>query len=1082
MMWRAGPLALLTMLLTSCGGGSGASSVSPGPVSTSPTIKVTLDPSMPTASVAEVTSPYGSSTPSSSGSAVVPLPSSVTNPVVVVATNSKGALLAAGFTSGSTLTLNATTTATVLARLGIGGLPSNVTISQVDSAIQGATDFQALANAVQANLSAGTPPGASSSVMDVLPKVISEAVNALIGPASTSKMARKLQTVSTPLPYDLLTNSLGNVTVSGSAQNQLALTNGLQVYFSATTENITGTTIGTAELNPTDVLSAMFGSGSQTNITSSGDQFKLTLAEDTNAEELNVTQITVNTINTVMQTFGVSLGGPLGCVTTVSTQIMPPTEAVKIVQSGNFNTYFSYLQQPTTFFTIANGIASSCGVGISVDAGASIVASFIPIFGQIYAAYNLVQFAASVASLGSEVYQAGLFLGMTPITDGVCMNGSSVVDCVSSITITPAAPVVVPGGTVQLTAVAHDSTGGNIVYPDTLSWNTSYPGLSVSSVGLVTASSSVSAGSATVTVTDPLTGIAASTAVTVNGGFTVGGLLSGLNSGTQVTLENNGADQLTLKANGPFAFSAAVAEGGKYDVTVSGQPTGETCTVSNGSGTASSDVTSVQVTCSASTSTSYTIGGTLSGLASGASVILEDNGGDALTLSTNGTFTFSTPVLSGNTYAVTVSTQPSGQTCSVSSGNGTATSNVTNVQVTCASSSDQFGAEEVIYNFKGGSDGCYPTGGLLFDSSGDLFGTTTCGGEFGAGTVFELKPNGTGGYAESILYSFTGYSDGSSPGGGLIMDSSGNLYGTTEGSFGGQGTVFELSPYPGGAGPDILSTLYAFTGGSDGGMPVGGLVMDSAGNLYGTTSSGGNNGAGTVFKLVPNGSGGFTESTIYSLPSGPAGAVSGGGVIIDHAGDVYGTSLAGTVFKLTPNGAGGYAESALYAFVDGGVPETGVIMDGKGNLFGTAAGDGAYGGGTAFELTPNGTGGYAESVLYSFIPTGADPLGLTINSAGDLYGTDSAGGIGSCSGSTGCGCDGSDGCGIVFSLTPNGIGGYSESVIYTFTGGADGAVPDAHLIMDSASNLYGTTTYGGSGKCTFLNISGCGTVFEIPAK
>ncbi len=1069
MMWRVGPLALLTMLLTSCGGGSGASSVNPGPVSTSPTIKVTLDPSMPTASVAEVTSPYGSSTPSSSGSAVVPLPSSVTNPVVVVATNSKGALLAAGFTSGSTLTLNATTTATVLARLGIGGLPSNVTISQVDSAIQGATDFQALANAVQANLSAGTPPGASSSVMDVLPKVISEAVNALTGPASTSKMARKLQTVSTPLPYDLLTNSLGNVTVSGSAQNQLALTNGLQVYFSATTENITGTTIGTAELNPTDVLSAILGSGSQTNITSSGDQFKLTLAEDTNAEELNVTQITVNTINTVMQTFGVSLGGPLGCVTTVSTQIMPPTEAVKIVQSGNFNTYFSYLQQPTTFFTIANGIASSCGVGISVDAGASIVASFIPIFGQIYAAYNLVQFAASVASLGSEVYQAGLFLGMTPITDGVCMNGSSVVDCVSSITITPAAPVVVPGGTVQLTAVAHDSTGGNIVYPDTLSWSTSYPGLSVSSVGLVTASSSVSAGSATVTVTDPLTGIAASTAVTVNGGFTVGGLLSGLNSGAQVTLENNGADPLTLKANGPFTFSAAVPEGGKYDVTVSGQPTGETCTVSNGSGTASRDVTSVQVTCAASTSTSYTIGGTLSGLASGVSVILEDNGGDALTLSTNGTFTFSTPVLSGNTYSVTVSTQPSGETCNVSNGNGTATSNVTDVQATCGST-NTLSLERVLYSFTGGSDGGTPAGNLAIDSAGNLYVTTTSGGTFGYGAVVRLSPNSSGGYSESVLYSFGGTAgDGATPGGGVIMSSAGDLYGTTEFGGNGCGTVFKLTPT--GSGVYTESVLFSFNCGSNGDVAQGKLLIDSAGNLYGVTDSGGTGctstaGCGVVFRLSPNGNG-YSESTLYSFAGSTDGASPTAGLISDASGNLYGTTTSGgaddggTVYELVASDTAGYTEHILAN--PGGFPDGGLVMNSAGTLYGTEFFGGPTGAGTVFQLAPNGNGSYTGSALYDFNGNDGDgPIGnLTMDTSGNLYGVTLSGGTG---------CTSSGGCGVVFELARNGSGGYTESTLYEFHGN-DGDNPNGGMVLDSAGDLFGTTLAGGSNNA--------GTVFEI---
>jgi hypothetical protein len=168
--------------------------------------------------------------------------------------------------------------------------------------------------------------------------------------------------------------------------------------------------------------------------------------------------------------------------------------------------------------------------------------------------------------------------------------------------------------------------------------------------------------------------------------FTIGGTVSGLNTGTSVTLLDNGADALTVTANGTFTFKTALASGAAYSVTVGTPPTGETCTVTNGSGTVgSANVTNVAVACK--TASTFSIGGSVSGLNSGTSVTLLDNGGDADTVSANGTFTFKTKIASGATYSVTVGTQPTGENCTVTNGSGTVGSaNVTNVGVACSAS------------------------------------------------------------------------------------------------------------------------------------------------------------------------------------------------------------------------------------------------------------------------------------------------------------------------------------------------------------------------------------------------------------
>ena len=253
-------------------------------------------------------------------------------------------------------------------------------------------------------------------------------------------------------------------------------------------------------------------------------------------------------------------------------------------------------------------------------------------------------------------------------------------------------------------------------------------------------------------------------------------------------------------------------------------------------------------------------------------------------------------------------------------------------------------------------------------------------------------------------------------------------------------------------------------------LPRNGLIADSAGNLYGTTSGGGASYKGVVFKLAPDG----TETVLHSFPGFPSDGNSPyAGLIADSAGNLYGTTLsrdsvshAGVVFKLAPNGTAGWTETVLHSFTgfptDGALPYAGLIADSAGNLYGATTGGGASGQGVVFKLAPDGT----ETVLHAFTggSDGAYPgVGpLIADSAGNLYGTTTGGGGG----------PGASGQGVVFKLAPNGTGGWTESVLYSFTGGSDGGQPFyGSLIADGAGNLYGTTVGGGA--------SGAGVVFKL---
>jgi uncharacterized repeat protein (TIGR03803 family) len=372
---------------------------------------------------------------------------------------------------------------------------------------------------------------------------------------------------------------------------------------------------------------------------------------------------------------------------------------------------------------------------------------------------------------------------------------------------------------------------------------------------------------------------------------------------------------------------------------------------------------------------------------------------------------------------------------------------------------------KVITAFGGGADGAQPALSLI-DRTGTLYGTTGdgggsgCGGS-GCGTVFKLSPKGT----KTVLYTFNEGAGGYFPG-DLIMDKQGNFYGTTY--YGGSskacngngcGTVFKLAP------DGTETVLHAFKGGRDGALPLSSLIL-VGGNLYGTTSEGGAKSCGPyncgiLFKVDTSGH----ESVLHRFTGGNDGAYPGAGLTADSAGNLYGITVlggssncqgsgCGTVFKLAPDGT----ETILHVFLggtDGSGPTSSLLLDGKGNLYGTTAVGGSkncesFGCGTVFEVGADGT----EKVLYAFTGSsdGNWPWGnLIMDKTGNLFGITDVGGGGS---------------GVVFELTPKG----AQSVLHTFTDGNDGSEPNG-IIADKTGELYGTTVYGGSG--------GEGVVFKL---
>ncbi len=358
--------------------------------------------------------------------------------------------------------------------------------------------------------------------------------------------------------------------------------------------------------------------------------------------------------------------------------------------------------------------------------------------------------------------------------------------------------------------------------------------------------------------------------------------------------------------------------------------------------------------------------------------------------------------------------------------------------------------ETVLVNFDG-TNGQAPFGSLIADSARNLYGTTTAGGTFDQGTVFKLSPPPAGGKAwkETVLFSFSG-ADGAQPSAGLLADAAGNLYGTTAGGgsdFGigtayanGSGTVFKLAPPAEGKTAWTETVLFSFDLTNAIGQhpygqnPFGGLIADSAGNLYGTTSIAGTRGngyGGTVFKVAPPAAGqtAWSATVLYEFGS-TAGAQPFGNLIADKAGNLYGTTIyggmsgpggGGTVFRLSPPPAGktDWTETVIFSFdsTSGFGAYGSLVADGAGNLYGTTeyGGPSGYNDGTVYKLAPppDGGGAWTQTVLATFNgPNGCNPTGgLTADGAGDFYGTTQVGGGRS-------GCNVTYGNGVVFKLSP----------------------------------------------------------------
>jgi uncharacterized repeat protein (TIGR03803 family) len=412
-----------------------------------------------------------------------------------------------------------------------------------------------------------------------------------------------------------------------------------------------------------------------------------------------------------------------------------------------------------------------------------------------------------------------------------------------------------------------------------------------------------------------------------------------------------------------------------------------------------------------------------------------------------------------------------------------------------------------LYDFQGGSDGGNPISFLIADKAGNLYGTTYAGGSGtfclgGCGTVFQLRPPSEKGspWTETVLYSFAGNPDGYYPSSGhLLFDSFGNLYGATQfgGSAGfGYGTMYRLSPPAEPDGTWTETVLYNFTDGDDGGVPANGLVMDSVGNLYGTTNDGGaygQEGVGTIFELSPptEPGGAWTENTLFSFQQIKDGDEPNE-LTLDAKGNLYGTRSAdtilctpnnprycGTAFELKHDGSAWHMR-VLHTFTgtnDGSSPSSGLIFDNQGTLYGTTVG---YGGntattGTVFKLTPpsEDAESWTETLLYVFTggADGSAPLSDVIfDDKGNLYSTTFYGGDMSCAVGLGCG--------VVFKLAPPAQQGssWTESVLHAFGQGNDGQDPYAGLIRIEGQGLFGTTAAGGgSVSCN----GGCGTAFEI---
>ncbi len=393
--------------------------------------------------------------------------------------------------------------------------------------------------------------------------------------------------------------------------------------------------------------------------------------------------------------------------------------------------------------------------------------------------------------------------------------------------------------------------------------------------------------------------------------------------------------------------------------------------------------------------------------------------------------------------------------------------------------------EKVLYSFKGGTDGTTPVGTLAADVAGNLYGVTLSGGMNGTGTAFKLTRSSKV-WKETVLHTFGSGNDGANPY-NVILDRAGNVYGTTAIGGGAQklcsegcGTVFALTRNARGKWSERI--IHRFKPGQgDGAGPYGVLILDASGNIYGTTSQGGtgscNGGCGTVFEMTPRKGNEWSERVLYSFAGGDDGSWPYAGLLVDAKGNMYGTTGEGgqydngTVFQMVLSGRI-WTKTTLYSFrgypSDGETPgDSSLIFDKAGNLYGTTAYGGTHacgccGCGTVFELHSS-NGQWSEGVLHDFTGRKDDryPFGPVFDGAGHLYGTTS----GQINGQAG----------TVFELIPSSEE-WKEQVVYGFRRGRDGYAPSGGVVR-RAGDLYGVAAFGGDLNCG--EGYGCGVIFEV---
>ncbi len=604
--------------------------------------------------------------------------------------------------------------------------------------------------------------------------------------------------------------------------------------------------------------------------------------------------------------------------------------------------------------------------------------------------------------------------------------------------------LVLSNGTDQLTVAANATT---FLMPTGVSFGSNYAvAVQSSPPGLTCSVSNGSGTMGTLNITN--------VSVTCSDqSFGLGGTVSGL-SANGLVLANNGGDTLPVSAGATsFILHTDVPYTSTYSVTVQTQPTNETCTVSNATGTMPAHaINNVAVSCSVNT---YTVGGSISGLGAHTGLMLLNNGTDATTIAANATtFTMNTGLANGAAYAIMVKSSPDGIRCAVTSGTGTISgTDVTNINVSCSALT-----ESVAHSFDA-SEGAHAYGSLIEASDGNFYGLTFDGGANNEGTLFRYNPATQ---SATVLHSFAGGTDGAYAYGSLIQAADGSLYGLTYG--GGTHNAGTLFKYD--LTTNIETVLHSFAGGSsDGSNPYGSLLQASDGKLYGLTLSGGSSGGyGTLFEYDPT-------SNIYIVRHS-FGGQSGS----DGAYPYYGSliqAIDGNLYGLTANGGVGndigtifefntttHAVAVLYSFMggsDGANPMGSLIQASDGNFYGLTHGGGAQNLGTLFEYNPTT---HTETVLHSFAGTtsdGSSPYGALIQASdGNFYGLTSSGGAHATSGTA-------------FEYNPT---TQTETVLSSFGGASgDGTSPRGSLLQASDGNFYGLTQSGGA--------IGRGTVFVL---